>query len=72
MAYTDPEFNKEYQRCYQRIYRAKHKESLKKQRERYNSKTTCECGSIVRSNVFTRHLESLTHQEYEFLKLLDE
>lgn len=72
MAYTDPNEDKEYQRCYQRIYRAKHKESLKKQRERYNIKKTCECGAIVRSNVFTRHLESLKHQEYEFLKINDE
>ena len=73
MAYTDPEFNKEYQRQYQRIYRAKNKEQLKKQREQYNKiKATCECGAVVRSDVFTRHLESLTHQEYEFLKLLDE
>jgi hypothetical protein len=72
MAYTDPEFDKEYQRCYHRLYRAKHKVSLNKQRRENKIKTTCECGSVVQSNVFIKHLQSLKHQEYEFLKINDE
>ena len=76
MAYTDPNEDKEYQRCYQRIYRSKHKEYLKKQRERYAQlkkiKTTCECGAVVRRDIFTRHLETLKHQEYEFNKINDQ
>jgi hypothetical protein len=70
MAYTDPNEDKEYQRCYQRIYRSKHKDRLNKQRR--ENKTKCDCGSVVRTDNFQVHMQSLKHQEYEFLKMLDE
>ena len=72
MAYTDPEFNKEYQRCYHRLYRAKHKDRLNKQRRENKIKTKCGCGSVVQSNVFIKHLQSLKHQNYEFNKINDQ
>ena len=61
---------REVNKKYRDAYYTRHKDRLNKQRR--ENKTKCDCGSVVRTDNFQIHMQSLKHQEYEFLKINDE